>query len=184
LSELPIQRLLLEVVAVPERLKIVYAVMGGFAVRTWGIPRPTYDADLAVAVDEARLGPLLTALEALSLVVDEKYKRGNRDFIAGFAKITAAGTAGGTTWNVDLFLARGALMESALSRSRTASIGDRPVRVVAPEDLILFKLLAFRRKDQLDVEEVLKVSSTLDHAYLKDWADQLGVASRLKEFLN
>lgn len=40
MTELLIQRLLMEVLAVIDRLKIPYMIVGGFAVRTWEIPSP------------------------------------------------------------------------------------------------------------------------------------------------
>jgi hypothetical protein len=33
-----------------ERLGLKYAVIGGIAVRAYGIPRPTYDVDFTVAI--------------------------------------------------------------------------------------------------------------------------------------
>ena len=54
---------------------------------------------------------------------------------------------------------------------------------MAPEDVILLKLIAYRRKDQLDVEEIVKVTPDLDKAYLRSWAARLDVSGRLAEFL-
>jgi len=42
-TDLPIERVLLESIDQIERLGIDYAVMGGFAARAWGLPRPTFD---------------------------------------------------------------------------------------------------------------------------------------------
>jgi hypothetical protein len=36
-----------------EQLGLCYVIMGGIAVRTFGIPRPTYDVDFTVAVAQA-----------------------------------------------------------------------------------------------------------------------------------
>jgi len=77
LTELPIQRILLEVIGVLERLKIPYAIMGGFAVRTWGVPRPTYDADLAVSADEKGLNTLLSALEKARFEIPPEHRKGD-----------------------------------------------------------------------------------------------------------
>jgi hypothetical protein len=44
-------------------------------------------------------------------------------------------------------------------------------------------LLAFRRKDHLDIEEIFAVSFSLDVDYIKTWAARLDVVGRLKEFL-
>ena len=41
-----------------DRLGLPYAVMGGLAVRVYGIPRPTYDVDFTVAIARATGGTL------------------------------------------------------------------------------------------------------------------------------
>ena len=55
--------------------------------------------------------------------------------------------------------------------------------MITAEDLILHKLLASRRKDLLDVEEVLKVQESIDPVYLRSWAARLGIVARLEEML-
>jgi len=182
-TELPVQRFLLEAIAVLDRLGIPYAIMGGFAVRTWGVPRPTYDADLAVAVTEDRVAALLDALEAGDFNVPDEHRKGFFDRLAGTLKFKITRFEGHTVWQVDFFLVRGAFLESAIARRKRTRLSGQEVWVLAPEDLILLKLLAYRRKDQLDVEEILKVAKDVDVAYLRQWADFLGVTSRLEEFL-
>lgn len=183
MTEIPIQRLLLEALAVVERLGIPYMIVGGFAVRSWGIPRPTYDGDLAVSVDDRRMQDLLAALEQAGFDVPEEHRKGFRDSVAGIEKVKVTRFSGGTVWDVDLFLVRGAFLETALGRRRSRTLDQRAVWVAAAEDVILLKLMAYRRKDQLDVEEIMKVSTALDATYLRDWAARLGVAGRLAEFL-
>jgi hypothetical protein len=182
-TELPIQRLLMEAIAVIDRLNIRYAVMGGFAVRTWGIPRPTYDADLAIAADDSELIQLLEALRRAGFEVPEEHARGFVDSLAGIGKLKVTRFEGRSVWEIDLFLARGPFLESAISRRKRVRPAGRQAWVLAPEDLILLKLLAYRRKDQLDVEEILKVTRNVDSGYLRDWARKLGVSDRLEEFL-
>ena len=38
-----------------DRLQVPYAIMGGWAVRMYGLPRPTYDVDFTVAIERERL---------------------------------------------------------------------------------------------------------------------------------
>ena len=38
-----------------DRLRVPYAIMGGWAVRMYGLPRPTYDVDFTVAIERERL---------------------------------------------------------------------------------------------------------------------------------
>lgn len=183
MSELPVQRFLLEALAVLDRLHIPYMIMGGFAVRTWGVPRPTYDADVAVKVASGGLSRLLDALEEAGFQVSEEFKKGWLDTVAGMGKVKVTRFEGSTVWDIDLFLVQGEFLTSALNRRRTARFAGRDAWFLAAEDLILLKLIAGRRKDQLDVEEILKVTRELDLEHLRNWATRLGVLDRLEEFL-
>ncbi|MBN2491487.1 MAG: nucleotidyl transferase AbiEii/AbiGii toxin family protein [Planctomycetes bacterium] len=183
MTELPLQRLLLQVIEALDRLAIPYAIMGGFAVRTWGIPRPTYDADLAVAAGGTGLQRLLAALEGVGFTVPDEYRGGFLDSVGGMDKLKVTRFEEDTVWDVDLFLARGGLLQAAIARRRPVKLEGRSVSVMSPEDVILLKLLAFRRKDQVDVEEILKIAEGLDRAYLRAWAVRLGIADRLETFL-
>jgi len=60
-----------------------YAVMGGMAVRVYGIPRPTHDIDFTVAVPRDRLPELYAAVQALGYMVPEPYLQGWVDQVAG-----------------------------------------------------------------------------------------------------
>ncbi len=183
MTDLPIQRLLLEAIAVVDRLGIPYMIMGGFAVRLWAIPRPTYDADLAVDATDEQLARLLGALAEAGFDVPEEHRKDFRDVVGGMQKVKVTRFAGGSVWEVDLFVVQEGLLHSALGRRRFCRLEDRPVAVMAPEDVILLKLSADRRKDRLDVEEILKVTSDLDRPYLLDWSSRLGLRERLAEFL-
>ena len=183
MSELPSERLLLDALGVLEGLRLPHMVMGGFAVRAWGIPRPTYDADVAVAANEGGLAQLFDALERAGFDVPEIHRKGFLDTVGGMEKLKATRIAHGSVWDVDLFLVRGAHLISALERRRTVALGGRSVPVMAPEDVVLLKLVANRRKDQLDVEEILRITRDLDLAYVRVWAERLNVSDRLLGFL-
>ncbi|MBI3267804.1 MAG: hypothetical protein HYZ53_02185 [Planctomycetes bacterium] len=184
MTDFPAQRFLLEVIAAIDRMGAPYMIMGGFAVRTWGIPRPTYDADIALSVDDVALHRLLLTLEEQGYDVPQEYLKGFLDRLAGTDKLKVSRFEGTTLWPVDLFLVRAPIFHSALARRRPSKIAGQPVWVMSPEDLILLKLIAFRRKDQLDVEEILKVVVDLELLYLRHWASRLGLTSRLDEFLS
>jgi len=57
-----------------DQLSIEYAVMGGFAVRAHGVPRPTYDVDLTIAVERDRLPEFFDHLRELDFVIPEPYE--------------------------------------------------------------------------------------------------------------
>ena len=46
-----------------EDLEIPYAIMGGWAVRVYALPRPTYDVDFTITIDRARLPELYAAAD-------------------------------------------------------------------------------------------------------------------------
>jgi hypothetical protein len=46
--------------------------------------------------------------------------------------------------------------------------------------LILFKLLAGRPRDLLDIKDILFMQGQLDEAYMRRWAMPLGVAGQLE----
>ena len=182
MTELPIQRILLDGIATIERLNIPYAVMGGFAARAWGLPRPTYDADIAVRVDAEGMQRLLGALEAAGFDIPPEHRNGFLDSVGPLEKARVTRFVGEHVWTTDLFVVRSAFLESALARARHAWIGPARVRVMAPEDIILLKLIAHRRKDLADVEEIVALCPGLDMAYLNTWARGLEVEDRLGEF--
>lgn len=182
MTELPIQQILLDTVSVIERLGIPYAVMGGFAARSWGLPRPTFDADIAVAVDAKGLQQLFDALEEEGYDIPPEHRTGFLDVIGGLSKAKVNRFLDRHVWHTDLFMARGEFLDSAMTRAREMTIGDGRVRVMAAEDIILLKLIAHRRKDLADVEEIVAACRELDVNYLREWAAKLGVAEGLAEF--
>ncbi len=81
-------------------------------------------------------------------------------------------------------MARGTYQQRALRRAVTVDLGRRQVRVISPEDLILYKLLADRPIDRADIRGVLQEQAKrLDVTYLTRWAQRLGVSQRLRPLL-
>lgn len=184
MTELPIQQILLETVSVIEELGIPYAVMDGFAARAWGLPRPTFDADIAVRVDADGLQRLFDALEAKGFDITREHRSGFLDVLAGFEKAQVNRFLDSHVWHTDLFVARGAFLSSALNRTFKLVIGGRSLAVMSPEDIILLKLIANRRKDLADVEEIIGVCKDIDQRYLREWAEKMNVSDRLNSFLS
>jgi hypothetical protein len=104
--------------------------------------------------------------------------------VGGFRKATVNRFVDRHVWQADLFIVRGEFLTAALGRARHSTIARRSVRIMAPEDIILLKLLAARRKDVADVEEVVHGCKNLDLAYLRDWSRKLNISDRLEPFLS
>jgi hypothetical protein len=70
----PLTAALRDFVALFDRLSVPYVLMGGFAVRVYGIPRPTYDVDFTIVADRERLPELYRAISQSGYTVPEPYE--------------------------------------------------------------------------------------------------------------
>ena len=166
-----------------ERMSIPYAVMGGIAVRAYGIPRPTHDVDFTIALDRANLPPLYQAVRGLGYTVPEQYEQGWVDQVAGMPLVKFRLYLPGGGVDIDIFLAESAFQEELLARRRREVVDDRTIWMVSPEVLILLKLLAGRDRDTADIGDVMFTQENLDEAYMRRWAKEIGVLDRLDTLL-
>jgi hypothetical protein len=139
-----------------------YALYGGLLLAAYGEARETRDADLAVV----RADPGSTALlleERLGvrcLVAFESQRFGG----VVVSRITLL--EGDELNTVDLVTpADHAYAERALGRAVESTLREHPVRVLTPEDFVVFKLLSTRERDLDDARSVLSgLGSDLDAA--------------------
>jgi hypothetical protein len=85
--------------------------------------------------------------------------------------------------DVDLFLAESRFQRQLLLHRRQEQLDDAPIWLVSPEDLILLKLLAGRPRDHADIGDILFTQGKLDEVYLRLWAKELGVITKLEQAL-
>jgi hypothetical protein len=166
-----------------EQEAIPHAFMGGIAINTWGIPRTTFDLDLAVSVPEEAWSRLFRSLDDRGFVIDEHFLRGFRDRLAGMEKVHIRIPVAAALVTVDLFLTTTPFLKSVLDRRVTVDPGGGPLWVITAADLILFKVLAGRPKDLLDVENVIAVQGLPERSHLEKWSRELGIEERLRPFL-
>jgi hypothetical protein len=133
-----------------ERLEAPYVLMGGFAVRVYGIPRPTYDVDFTIAITRQRLPELYRAISESGYTVPEPDESGWVDQVAGMPLVKSRLFFEGSTIDIDIFLAESAFQDELLARRKRQQVDDLPVWLVSPEDLILLKLIASRPRDLVD----------------------------------
>ncbi len=177
----PVKQLLYDLITMLEKLGIEYAVMGGWAVRAYGTPRPTYDVDVTVSLDREKLPELFAAMEALGYDVDDMYQQGWTDDVAGMPLVKAKTFVDGRPLVADIFLAENRFQRSAMKRRELANINGIDAWVVSPEDLVLMKLVASRHRDLGDVQDIFFMLGQLDESYLRQWAAELGVAEPLEK---
>ena len=159
---------------------IPYMMTGSMAMAIYATPRMTRDIDLIVEIE------LIDVEKIVKLFADDCYvdKASVRQAVhdRGIFNIIH------NDWLIKAdFIVRKdedyRLKE--FSRRRIIDIEGSAIAIVAPEDLILSKLIWGKRSQselQLrDVKQMIVAMSELDHAYLQKWATILGVDDLLKK---
>ena len=166
-----------------DRLQVPYAIMGGWAVRMYGLPRPTYDVDFTIAIERERLPELYDTATDMGFTVPEQFVAGWVDTVAGMPLVKFRLYLIDRGIDVDVFLAESEYQQELMRRRRSHDLDGQRIWFVSPEDLILLKVLAARPRDIGDIEDVLLAQGDLDEAYMRRWAKELGVAEKLEEVL-
>lgn len=172
---------LLRVIDTLERLNIPYAITGAWAVSVYGIPRTTHDLDVIVKMQRSDIYPLVAAYPP-PYYADEAMMN---DALAHGSVFNIIDPTTGL--KVDFWPLRDdAYGREQFSRRRQVEIAGRKVWVLAPEDVILSKLLWYKLspsdKQWADIESVWKArDERFDVNYLETWAARLSVADLLKK---
>jgi hypothetical protein len=69
----------------------------------------------------------------------------------------------------------------AVERSILYPIGSISVRLPTPEDLIIFKAIAHRPKDLLDIQAIIESHPDLDRERIKHWVTEFADALEMPE---
>ncbi len=166
-----------------DRLGIPYAVMGGWAVRVYALPRPTYDVDFTIQLPRDRLPAMYAAVADAGFTVPEQYRGGWVDSVADMPLVKFRLFLAGHGIDVDVFLAESDYQQELMRRRVQHTVNGVPVWFVTVEDLILLKLIANRNRDRADIEDLLLARAQLDEPYLRRWAGPLGIEAKLDEAL-
>jgi hypothetical protein len=155
-------------------------VTGSLAQAVWAVPRMTRDIDVVVEVGPAD-AQRLVGLFAGDCVIDEDAVR---DAIArrGMFNVIHA------EWIVkaDFIVRKDAAYRTLeLERRRWVEVAGREIAFVAPEDLILSKLVwgadSHSELQRNDVRQLIESVEGLDWGYLQGWAVELGVRDALEQ---
>jgi hypothetical protein len=159
----PIATLLLVVRALRDG-GITSAVYGGLALAVFGEPRETKDADLAVVGVSAAQGEDALRKAGLDVVVPFDRSPFGGNFVSRFRLVGGTGVTGLNT--ADLVEPRSPrYARDALARAIDGALRGEPVRVVSPEDFVLFKVLSTRERDVEDAATIVRaLGSALDWA--------------------
>jgi hypothetical protein len=149
-----------------DQLGIRWMLIGALAANRYRITtRLTQDVDLLLA----SVGPGLASLEHALDAAGWSLRRALPDGEILRLRHRELGAA-------DLIVAGTDYERGALARAREERLGDaQEVRIAAPEDVIVLKLIAGRAQDVADIEAILAAKPTLDEVYLEEWVEFWGV---------
>jgi len=160
-----------------------HAFIGGLAMNAWSIPVPTYDIDVCVGLEADEVPDLIAELDRAGFVPPATPWLETIG-TARFKEFTVHWPYRDGLRAADVFLATDAFQKSALSRRRRVELDEGfTTHVASPEDLLLYKLVAWRNKDRAGIERLLAIQSSLDWRYAREWARRLDVTPRLEEAL-
>ncbi|CAG0943771.1 hypothetical protein ANRL1_01467 [Anaerolineae bacterium] len=148
------------------RHKIPYAIIGGFAVQQWGVPRFTAD------VDAEMLAPLTEGSENfVRLILSEFSSRDNVDPFTRAKRDRVVLISASNGRGIDISFGVPEYQDELLARAVDYKLArGKVVRVCSAEDLIIHKCVAGRDKDLRDVEGVIaRQGELLDVAYIRKW---------------
>jgi len=141
---------------------VPFAFGGALALAYYAEPRATVDVDLNVFVAPDvvdRVAEVLAPLGIRASAADRRLVR--RD---GHVRLYWGVTP------VDLFFAYDAFHFHAEQRVRRVPFGSETILVLAPEDLLVCKVVFNRRKDWIDIEQMLLLTAgTLDLDDVRRW---------------
>lgn len=157
---------------------IDYMLTGSMAMAIYATPRMTRDIDMIIQIAPEDAGKIVSLFKHDFYIDDGSVTQAARD--QGMFNIIH----NESLIKVDFIVRKDEeyrLLE--FSRRQEIEIDGEPVSVVAPEDLILSKLVWARDSNsefQLrDVEQILEANPNLEVDYLREWSKHLGVEDLL-----
>jgi len=147
------------------RAKIPYALGGALALAYYADPRATIDIDINVFLPVERWPEVIEELGALGVETGELDSDAlERD---GQCRLWWGDNA------VDLFFAYDPIHDEMRRHARRVPFGEETVSILSPEHLAVCKAMFDRRKDWLDIEQMLVATDELDVAEIEGWLERM-----------
>lgn len=156
-----------KIVAIHDRLAqsgIAHAFGGALALAYYAEPRATDDIDINVFLAPAASADLVEALAPFGIKDDPDPLLVERD---GQCRLWWGRTP------IDVFFAYDAIHEAMRRDARVSPFGQDRLPILAPEHLLVCKIIFDRPKDWLDLEQVLVCVEDLDTEEIKTWLERI-----------
>jgi hypothetical protein len=160
-----------KVIVVHEALteaRVPYALGGALALAYYADPRATIDIDVNVFLPTARWREAIDELVALGVSTDTLDPPAlERD---GQCRLWWGDNA------VDLFFAYDPIHNEMRKQARRVPFGGVTVSILGPEHLAVCKAMFDRRKDWLDIEQMMIATDELDMRAIEGWLTRMAGA--------
>jgi hypothetical protein len=145
--------------------KIPHALGGALALAYYATPRATIDIDLNVFVPPERRQEVIDTLTPLGIATD------------GLDPTALERDGQCRLWwgdnPVDLFFAYDPFHDEMRKQARRVPFGGVTLPILAPEHLAVCKAMFDRRKDWLDIEQMLIATDELDLDEVESWLQKM-----------
>ncbi len=166
-----VEKYLGETVEFLRKNRVEHLVTGVVAGALWGVKRSTFDIDFLLKIEPGDFDRIDRIL---------KEYLGKRGFkVKGDARVFLQGvdTRG---FELDFMPALQAFQKAAFERAVRRKFKGKPYWFVAPEDLIVAKLLRSTFLDRCDILSIAE-ETELDLPYMKEWIEKLNLNSKVTE---
>ena len=151
-------------------------IISDVAASLLGKPRLTADVDAVILLSVEDLPLLMEAAAQQGLVARitgaEEFARRHRVLLLRHQE---------SGINVDISLGILPFEVEAVERSVIHEVGSLAIRLPTPEDLIIFKAVAHRPKDLMDIRELLESHPDLDRERVRHWVREFAQALEMPE---
>jgi hypothetical protein len=169
--------LLRHVIDALEKLNINYILVGSLASTLYGNPRMTQDIDIVIDLKEEQVPVFCSTFPSSDFYLSESAVR---DAVRTHFQFNVLHPASGN--KIDFMLAQDDAWghQQLANRQLISLLPDCKGYAARPEDVILGKLRYYHEgrseKHLRDIAGIIKLQGTqLDHEYVVEWAERLGV---------
>ncbi len=157
-------------------------VIGGIAVIAHGVAPQTIDVDATILASRLDPSHILAALASCSIHprIPDVLELAERSQVLLLVHKTTGVT-------LEVSFAFSSFEQEALERAVEVDFGGVKIPVAVPEDLVIYKALAWRDQDRYDIEQLLtlhgdRIDLERVRAFVREFSQILGAPERVSEF--
>ena len=177
-----IRKTLADLAKALQRIEAPSMVIGGIAVIAHGVARQTIDVDATVLATRLDASQILAALAGCSIHprIPDVLEFAEKSQVLLLVHET-------TRVTLEVSFAFSSFEQDALERAVEVDFGGVRIPVAVPEDLVIYKALAWRDQDRYDIEQLLtlhgdRIDLERVRAFVREFAQILDAPERIPEF--